>query len=214
MKIYGTYLSAPANKVRLTASALGIEHEYFNLDFTKGEHKAPEYLLVNPLGKVPAIDDNGFLLFESNAICRYMANKTDSPLYPKDPQHRAVVDQWIDFSSHHIATNMGKILFNTFFAPMMGVASNPESIADGKQFLDQQLPIIESQLKDNKMLAGDLLTIADVAMIAAMEPFEIIKLDLSPYPAIKAWRDNIMQQDFYKKVHSHYGSELPAGTFQ
>ena len=82
MKIYGTYLSAPANKVRLTASALGLDVEYHNLDLTKGEHKSPEYLEVNPLGKVPAIDDDGFYLFESNAICRYMANKSDSDLYP------------------------------------------------------------------------------------------------------------------------------------
>ena len=209
MKIYGTYLSAPANKVRLTASALGLDVEYHNLDLTKGEHKSPEYLEVNPLGKVPAIDDDGFYLFESNAICRYMANKSDSDLYPKEAQQRALVDQWIDFSSHHILTNMGKILFNTLFAPMMGVASNPDSIADGKKFLDNQLPVVENQLKNNKMLAGDQLSIADVAMLAAMEPFELIKLDLSPYPYIKAWRDNIMQQEFYTNVHAHYGSEVP-----
>lgn len=214
MKIYGTYLSAPANKVRLTASALGIDAEYINLDLPKGEHKSPEYLKVNPLGKVPAIDDNGFCLFESNAICRYLANKTDSALYPKGAQQRAVIDQWMEFSSHHILTNMGKILFNTFFAPMMGVTPNPESIAEGKRYLDQQLPVIENQLKKNKMLTGKELTLADITMLAALEPFDLIKYDLSPYLAITAWRSSLMQQDFYQKVHSHYGSELPAGTFK
>lgn len=209
MKIFGTYLSAPANKVRLAASALGIDADYYNLDLTKGEHKLPEFLAVNPLGKVPAIDDDGFYLFESNAICRYMANKVDSPLYPKDVQERALVDQWLDFSSHHILTNMAKILFNTFFAPMMGATPNPDSIAEGKRFLDNQLPVVENQLNKHKMLAGDELSIADVAMIAAMEPFDLIKQDISTYPAITAWRKNIMQQDFYLKVHTHYAAEIP-----
>ncbi len=209
MKIYGTYLSAPANKVRLAASALDIDADYINLDLTKGEHKTPEYLAVNPLGKVPAIDDNGFYLFESNTICRYMANKVNSPLYPKDVQHRALVDQWMDFSSHHILTNMGKILFNKFFAPMMGLNPNPDSIVEGNRYLDAQIPVIEKCLSNSKMLAGEEMSIADIAMLAALEPFDLIQYDLSPYPAVSAWRNNLMQQAFYLKVHTHYAAEIP-----
>lgn len=209
MKVYGTYLSAPANKVRLTASALALEHEYINLDLTKGEHKSDEFLAVNPLGKVPAINDNGFCLFESNAICRYMANKIDSPLYPSEAQARALVDQWIDFSSHHILTNMAKILFNVLFAPLFGVEPNPNSIEEGKRFLNAQLPIIETQLQKNNMLCGDKLSLADITMLAAMEPFEMIKYSLKDYPSITAWRNKLMQEDFYTRVHTHYGAELP-----
>ncbi len=209
MKIYGTYLSAPANKVRLAASALGIEAEYINLDLTKGEHKSPDFLAINPLGKVPAINDSGFCLFESNTICRYMANKIGSALYPNEVQQRAIVDQWLDFSSHHILTNMGKILFNKFFAPMMGATPNADSIAEGSRFLNAQVPIIEDYLKQSKMLAGDEMTLADIAMLAAMEPFDLIKYDLTPYPAITAWRNNLMQQEFYQNVHTHYAAEIP-----
>lgn len=209
MKIYGHFLSAPANKVRLVASALGLDFEYHQLDLMQGEQKSPEFLKVNPLGKVPAIDDNGFLLFESNAICRYLASKNPSDYYPQDIQQRAIVDQWIDFSSHHILTNTGKILFNVVFAPMMDLTPNQDSIEEGKRYLTQQLPIIEQQLSKTKMLTSDNMTIADVTMIAAMDPFDIIKFDINDYPAISAWRKNIMQQDFYKNVHAHYAADLP-----
>jgi len=209
MKIYGHFLSAPANKVRLTASALGLDFDYQQLDLTKGEHKSPEYLKVNPVGKVPALEDDGFCLFESNAICRYLGNKTQSNLYPQESQQRAVVDQWIDFSSHHILTNMGKILFNTFFAPMMGATPSQASIDEGTKYLNQQLPVIENQLQQTPMLSGNEMTIADISMLAAMEPFEFIKFDITAYPAINAWRNNLMQQDFYKNIHAHYAAELP-----
>lgn len=209
MKIYGHFLSAPSNKARLAASAIGQNFEYVHLDLTKGEHKSENYLSINPIGKVPALEDEGFCLYESNAICRYLADKNNSPLYPKDLQQRAIVDQWMDFGSHHILSNMGKVLFNKMFAPSMGVEPDLQSMADGEKFLKQLLPAVENQLAKTKMLTGEAMSLADIVMIAALDPFEMIKFDLAPYPHISAWRKNIMAQDFYKKVHTHYAADLP-----
>ena len=208
MKIYGHFLSAPSNKVRLTASAAGQVFEYVHVDLTKGEHKAETYLTKNPVGKVPVLDDEGFCLFESNAMCRYIADKNDSPLYPKNLQHRAIVDQWMDFGSHHILANMGKVLFNKFFAPSMGVEPDLQSLADGEKFLHQYLPIVEDQLSKTDMLTGSDMTLADIILIAALDPFEMIEFDLSAYPHIFKWRKNLMSQDFYKNVHSHYAEDM------
>lgn len=208
MKIYGHFLSAPSNKARLAASAVGQDFDYVHLDLTKGEHKSDNYLSINPVGKVPALEDDGFCLYESNAMCRYIADKNDSALYPKELQQRAVVDQWMDFGSHHILSNMGKVLFNKMFAPIMGAEPDLQSMADGEKFLKQLLPVVEDQLTKTKMLAGDEMTLADIVMIAALDPFEMIEFDLAPYPAISAWRKNMMAQDFYKNVHAHYAADM------
>lgn len=209
MKIYGHFLSVPSNKVRLAAAAIGQDFDYVHVELSKGEQKTPNYLGVNPVGKVPAMDDDGFYLSESNAIARYIADKNKSDLFPqRDLQRRAIVDQWIEFSSHHILQNMSKVLFNKFFAPVMGVDPDLQSMADGERFLHQYVPVVEKQLAAHPMLTGEKMTLADVAMIAALDPFEMIEFDLKPYPKLTAWRGKIMAQDFYQQVHSHYAADL------
>jgi len=209
MKLYGHFLSAPCNKTLLAATACGQDFEYIQLDLINGEHKSADFLSINPVGKVPALKDGDFCLSESDAISRYIANKNESDFYPKDLQVRAVVDQWVDFSSKHILDNMAKVLFNRLFAPMMGVDPNEQSIADGQKYLNQYVPLVEQQLSNSTMLAGETMTLADTCMIAAMDPFEMIEFDLSPYPNVSKWRNNIMAQDFYQKVHKHYAADLP-----
>ena len=73
--IYGADLSTPANKVRFVANALGLEYEYHRISLRDKEGQTEEYKRVHPAGKIPAIDDDGFVLFESNAIIRYLADK-------------------------------------------------------------------------------------------------------------------------------------------
>jgi glutathione S-transferase len=208
MKLYGHFLSAPSNKARLAATAVGQDFEYVHVELTRGEHRSDEYLSINPVGKVPALQDGDFCLYESNAIARYIANKNNSSLYPADVQQRAMVDQWMDFGSTHILANMGKILFNKFFAASMGTEVDLQSMADGEKFLNRFLPIVESQLTKNSMLTGDTLSLADTGMIAALDPFEMIAFDLTPYPYLVAWRNNLMAQDFYKSVHSHFAVDM------
>ncbi|MEL7486979.1 MAG: glutathione S-transferase family protein [Pseudomonadota bacterium] len=207
MKIYGHYFSSPANQVRLTASALNLEHEYIHVDLMAGEQKEPAYRAVNKFGKVPAIDDDGYQLAESGAICRYLACKSDNGLYPDDIKARGDIDQWMDFAAHHIRANMGKVLFNTVFAPAMDLPTDQKSLDEGRANLDANLPTVDAALKENAFLTGDALTIADTAMIAAMEPFEMINYDIAPYANVKRWRDAAMAQDWYQRVHAHYAAE-------
>ena len=208
MKIYGHFVSPPANQVRLTASALGIDHEYVHVDLQNQQHKSPEYLKINPYGKVPAMDDDGFTLSESGAICRYMACKQDCEMYPNDIRKRAEVDQWMDYSAHHIRSNMAKMLFNKIVAPMVGAPVNNEAIEEGRGFLNDMLPAVDAALERNGNLTGETLTIADTAMMAAMEPFEAVGYDVSPFKNVVKCRQNNMAQDWYKNVHTQYMAEM------
>src|SRR5262245_47137766 len=112
LTIYGFEVSQPTNKVRFTANALGLPYEFKRVNLLAGENKKEAHLKLHPAGKVPAIQDDDFVLFESNAIMKYLADKESSSLYPKDRRRRALVDQWIDFSTIHIGTAVARVFVN------------------------------------------------------------------------------------------------------
>ncbi len=208
LKIYGSDLSSPANKVRFAANALGLKFEYIKINLREGEHQKPEYKKINPIGKIPAIDDDGFYLFESNAIIRYLADKNNSPLYPKELKQRAIVDQWIDFGTIHIGVNLAKVTYNRLFAPMRGQPVDENSIKDGQTFLNRFLPNIDEQLGKNKFLTSNTMTLADINLLALLDPAELSGIDLSPYKNISKWRNDLRQKEFYTKCYKEYGESL------
>ncbi len=210
LTIYGSDLSGPAIKVRLTASFLGIEHKWQPVNLREGEQKKEWFLKINPVGKVPAMDDDGFYLFESNAICKYLCDKNNSPLYPKDVKKRATIEQWIDFISMHIGANFIPVVYNRLFAPLRGMAVNEKAIADGEEFLKQYFPIIEKQLTQHKYIVSQEISVADIILLALLEPAEMAKVDLGAYPKLAAWRTELKKQSFYTSCYKEYGEMLKA----
>jgi glutathione S-transferase len=210
LTIYGSDLSGPAIKVRLTASLLGIDYKWQLVNLREGEQKQEWFLKINPVGKVPAIDDDGFHLFESNSICRYLCDKHNSALYPKDVKKRAAIDQWIDYSSLHIGANFIPVVYNRLFAPLRGIPVNEKAITDGLEFLKQYFPIIEKQLAQYKYIVSQEISLADVILLALLEPAEMARIDLSTYPKLNAWRTELKKQSFYTSCYKEYGEMLKA----
>ena len=208
LKIYWSPLSTPANKVRMCANLLGIEYESVTVDLRGGEQKKPEYLEISPFGKVPAIDDDGYRLFESNAIVKYLCRREDSPLYPTALQAQGRVDAWCDFAASMLTPAMGRIFFNKILAPMLGMESNQESLNDGLRFVGNYLPVLEKQLASQANLASDALTIADLAVLNGFDLSEICEVDISAAPRLCEWRAELRSQDFYQSVHTHFGAGI------
>ncbi len=208
LKIYGADLSAPANKVRMAANALGLEYEYIRVSIRDKENRTEEYLTMHPSGKVPVIDDNGFILFESDAIVQYLATRQECPLYPSDRKQRALIDQWMDFAGIHVGGAMGRVVFNRIFAPFARVPVDERSLTDGLKFLNRFLPVVERQLSREAYLAGAEFSLADIALLSFLDPAEVAGVDLSLYQSIAGWRTGLMQKDFYTKCHISYGDVL------
>ena len=208
MKLYYHPLSFPALSILFAAEAAGADYETHVVNLQEGEHKKPEYLAINPYGRVPAMSDGDFNLSESEAIMRYIARKSESDLYPGDLQSQAKVDQWMDYVNHHIRSPIARVQFNRVVAKFMGAETDEASVQTGLKFLENNLPVIEETLKAQPFLCGDKMTLADVALVAALEPADMCGFDLSPYPTIKAWRATRMGESFYTNVHSHFGAEL------
>ncbi len=204
LKIYGFDASTWSNRVRFTANSLGLEYDYIRINLLAGDGQRNEYLAIHPAGKVPAIDDDGFVLFESGAITRYLADKEQSSLYPSDLRRRAQVEQWTEFAVQHIAKAMERVFFNRALYKLMNARQDDNSLREGLKFLDRFLPIVNAQLGNHRHFAMDDLTLADFVLLAWLDPVDLCDVDLSVYPHIANWRKTLMQQDFYTRCYSSY----------
>lgn len=204
IKLYGLGLSFNVSKVRYCLNYLSIKYDWVQTNPIAGENQAPEYLSMCPTGKVPAIDIDGFKLFESNSINRYLATINNSSIYPQDAKQRAVIDAWMDYVAIHVAHALGRVLFNRVFAPMTGQKVDQESIQVGLGFLDKYFPILEKQLSQNPYLAGKEFSLADINLLAVLDPCELTQISIDKYPALKKWRAGLKPQPFYQKCYSDY----------
>lgn len=205
LKIYGFGLSQPTNAVRMVANALKIPYDYAELNAPEGEHRAPDHLRRHPAGKMPAIEDGDLTLFESTAIMKYLCRKAGSDMYPQEIVEQATVDQWCSFVSVHIYMAIGRLVFNRLLAPQLGLPIDETSAKAGQEFLDRFLPVVDHQLSKTKFLAGDKMTLADINLLATIDPVDALKIELTQYPHLSAWREALIPQAFYQQVHAFYG---------
>ena len=208
LKVYGTPRSPPVHCVRFTANYLELDYEFVLVNMMEGEHRSEWYMKLHPAGKVPSIDDDGFAMFESVAICRYLARKARSPIYPADISAAAIVDAWADFAENHVYVAICKVLFNHFFASMMGAEVDERSLREGREWLARFLPIVDARIGEHGNVAGAAFSLADIILLATVDPAEVIDLDLAPYPNLAAWRENLRSQPFYTACHGSYAEAI------
>ncbi len=204
IKLYGFELSFPVNRVRLCLNAMNLEYELIPLNPLAGECQTEDYLALNPIGKIPTIEDDGYTLFESNAIMKYLCRKHKSDFYPDDIYEQADIDKWLDVVAIHLANGIGKVLFNKYLAGYVGADVDEQSLKEGYSFIERFLGKIDEQLAKSTYLASDSLSIADFCLLATLDPAEAIEINMTDYPNVKEWRDKLMQEHFYTKMHDSY----------
>ena len=204
IKLFGMGVSFNVNKVRYCLNCLNLKYDWEQTNLMAGENQTQEFLSISPTGKIPAIEIDGFRLFESNAIIRYLATIKNSPIYPQDAKKRAVIDAWMDYVSIHVAHAMGRVLFNRVFAPMRDLKVDQESLRVGLEFLDKYFPILEKQLSKNTFLAGKEFSIADINLLAVLDPCELAQISIEKYPLLKKWRTGLKSQPFYQQCYKDY----------
>ena len=198
MKLYGHSWSNAARRVQMLCEELGIPYTYEAVALMDGKQYTPEYQKLNPNSKVPAIDDDGFMLWESQAIMRYIADKHKAHTwYPTDLKARARVEQWLDWNQTRLGQEAGKIMFNTHFA---GENRNDQAIEDGKKWLLKILPVLNSALDTRSYLCDDQITLADLAVATNIAYLEACQVDLGTYPAIQRWYNAIKARPSFAKT--------------
>ena len=144
-------------KISITLEELELPYEIHHIQLSKGEQKEPWYLKINPNGRIPAIDDDGFTVFESGAIMMYLAEKTGK-LMPTDIKGRSLVTQWLMFQIGGLGPMMGQAnVFYRYFPEKI-----PAAIERYQRETRRLLEVLNTRLADNEYLAGDY-SIADIA---------------------------------------------------
>lgn len=162
IKIYGSLVSR-ATRPLLALEEARAEYELIEVDFYKGQHKAPEYLKVNPLGKVPALVDGDFLLLESAAQCNYIAMKyPDSHLMPTKLQERARYDQWMFFAMTDLEKPLIAMMMHRRLLPEN--LRVPSLIDHAMEEFSKLLVIVEEEVKNKDFLVGNNFTCADIVV--------------------------------------------------
>jgi len=194
MKIYGDVHSGNCYKLKLLCSLLSIQHEWIAVDILKGESQTPEFLRLNPNGKIPLlVTDKGECLAESNAILFYLAQNSD--FLPHDVLQQARVLQWQFFEQYSHEPN---IAVARFIARYLGMPELRKAEYESKQAGgNQALAIMEDKLKTSSFLVGDECTIADISLYAYTHVADEGGFDLSSYPAISQWLNRIQSLDCY-----------------
>lgn len=197
-------LGFPTQNTKKTLYVLeevGVDFEFQLVDLMKGENRSESFRKLNPVGKVPVLQHDDESLFESGAICRYVANVENSPLYPADKLQRAKVDQWMDFFSCHL----GRWLSTLYYEKIVKVRANlgdpdQKSCEEATKFSARQLAIIDQWLQENKYLTGENLSIADMFAFAYIEQVKDIDLSLDEFPHVSQWLNDIEKKESVKRA--------------
>jgi GST-like protein len=178
------YTAATPNgyKVSVALEEMGLPYEVRRIDLTKGEQKSPEFLAICPNGRVPALVDDGFPIFESGAILVYLAEKTGQ-LLPADPQGRSRVMQWLMFQMSGIGPMMGQAnVFYRYFPEKI-----PAAIARYQSEGRRLFTVLDRQLADHEYLAGDY-SIADIANWCWVRTAKWSGIDTEGLPHLLRWK--------------------------
>lgn len=177
LKLYGGKWSRAAI-VQWYLEELGIPYEFVTLDLQAGEHHQPEFLAINPIGKVPAIVDGDFKLWETGAILLYLAEKYDKV---ESVEERSLINQWTLYAN----ATMGPEIF---------------SEATREKALPRHMEMLSRLLEPQPYILGDTFTVADVALGSLIGYIPMmLKVDLSAYPTIMAYLKRISERPAFQK---------------
>ncbi|KAF7265328.1 hypothetical protein GWI33_021311 [Rhynchophorus ferrugineus] len=195
IKLYMVWGSPPVNSVLMTAKALNIDIELFEVDFSKNEFLSDWFLKLNPAHTVPTLDDDGFILWDSHAILMYLVEKygKNSVLYPEDSKTKAFINQILLFDCGTVFRCFSDCVKPLFY--------------EGKKSMDQNklsnlkdvYVILERILTSSKFLASDNITIADISILSTLLPSNLVlPIETNKFPKLSVWLEHMKQAEFYQ----------------
>ena len=170
MNLYGHPWSINTRKILMTLAEKAAEAKLVLVMIPHGEQKRPEHLRVHPFGKVPVLDDDGFVLYEVRAITTYLdARLSGARLVPEAPRERARMDQWISVADSYFVPFAHSLIVERLFRPFLGGEQDAATIASGRAGIELALDTIDRALADQRFLAGPAFSLADIHWMPYLE---------------------------------------------
>jgi glutathione S-transferase len=198
LRIWGRINSVNVKKALWAAEELGLKYERIDAGMKFGVVDTPEYRKLNPNGLVPTIEDDGFVVWESHAIVRYLAAKYGAgTLWPVDPRTRADSDRWMDWAITLGAT------FRTAFWGMVRTPPekrDPKAIEESRQKTAELLKVADQWLVARAYVAGDRLTMGDIPLGCHVQLWFNAPIERPALPNLQAWYERLCARPAYAKV--------------
>ena len=191
LKVYGVAASR-AFRTLWMVHELELDYEQVPVHFADGSTKTPDYLSVNPNGRIPGIDDDGFKLWELMAINLYLAKKHDGGLWPTTLQGEAEATQWSFWAMTELEKPALAVLLHRMFLPE--AQRNAELAREGEQQLQGPLKVLNNALAQTGYLVGDTFTVADLNVASVLSWAKMGRMDLSPFPHVKGWLGSALRR--------------------
>ena len=199
LKVLGRATSSNVQKVVWLCDELGVPFDRADIGGPFGGNDKPEYLSLNPNGVVPTIDDDGFILWESNSIVRYLAEKhgAGTPFWPEDIQARASAGRWMDWAL--------SILAGRHVPVFQGLIRTPEAERDmakigaARDLWAKANLVLEAWLADHEYLSGDAFGFGDIPAAPFTYRWFNLDIDREELPNLKRWYDAVAARPAFKK---------------
>lgn len=198
LKIWGRVNSVNVKKALWAMEELRLPYQRIDAGMQFGVNKTPEYLRMNPTGLVPTIDDDGFILWESHSIVRYLAAKHGAgTLWPADLEARADADRWMDWAFTFL---------NALRPVFWGLVRTPaekrdmNAIEEGRKKCAELLAIPEQGLAGKACLAGEAFTMGDIPLGCHVHLWMRLPIERPQHPNLTAWFNRLCARPAFKKI--------------
>jgi glutathione S-transferase len=198
MKLYH-FPSPNPQKISFALHELGLECEIVPVDLTKGEQRKPEFLALNPFGRVPVLVDGDLKLWESHAILAYLGDKTGK-LWPTTAAGRADALRWLFFLSGHISPSATDLVFNRIAVKLLGIPGDQDAIARGEKALPGVIGIVGGQLAKGKWMLGNEFSLVDCAYTPVLNAIEKAGFGYRDFPKVQAYVDECRSRSAWKET--------------
>jgi len=197
LKLYYNPRSTYSRRILICLLEKRIPYEPIIVDMAAKAHKAHDYLVKNPYGRVPVIDDGGFILYESTAILNYLEASHPKPaLIPSDTKGRALVDMYMKLCDIQMGVHVGAIIFPRRFLPKE--RWNVEAMSAAKVAIEAHLDILRMQLAGKTYLVGEKFSLADLVYLPFLQFLPLAEID--PPAAVRDWAARLLERDSAKQT--------------
>jgi glutathione S-transferase len=199
LRIWGRNNSVNVQKPLWCCEEMGVQYERVDAGGTFGVVNTPQYRNLNPNGLVPTIEDDGFVLWESNAIVRYLAAKHSAgKLWPGDLKVRAEADKWMDWQNTTFWPTFRPLFWNLVRTP--ADQRDDKAMEDSRLKTAEILAYLDAHLKNRAYVAGKALTMGDIPMGCAIQRWMTLPIDHPEMPNLERWYDALSVRPAYKKI--------------
>jgi glutathione S-transferase len=199
LKVWGRNTSSNVQKVMWAIGELGLLHERIDIGGPFGKNREAAYLAMNPNGLVPTLEeDNGFLLWESNSIVRYLASQYGpGPLEPRDPQAKATAQQWMDWQLSVANPAIIPVFWGLIRTPPE--KRDPKAIEAGKAASTVAIQMMDAQLGKTRFIAGNAFSYGDIPIGPFAYRYFRLVTDRPALPNVERWYAELQSRPAFKK---------------